>query len=354
MELFERGLFAVMMVKTAHKGYPKKSLLALLGYDEKKKLCPKDRRGERFAFTRNFKAGSRTCEVLAAAHNSKKPVLLVSTASNMLAAADYVKTWTTYDTAGNPQLHEIRVPTTKVHALYHANFHHVDVHNHLRQGVCAMADVWDTKQWPHRHFAEGIGFWEVNVFKALTHFHPDFARLQHPEFRCRVAHAMLTLGTAPWGQPANAGAAAGPSASHTYCTLERFKTEGKHESEKHQCGYCKARSYHYCAKCFPDPSQVGYAICSPVGTRAGVGHRPCFAKHLLKEEPARRAQQRPLPRRGERASPYRRPEPAPAPAAAALAAPGAARAARGERGCVASVRRPEGASDDREGGPHAE
>ena len=38
MELFERGLFAVMMVKTAHKGYPKKSLLALLGYDEKKKL----------------------------------------------------------------------------------------------------------------------------------------------------------------------------------------------------------------------------------------------------------------------------------------------------------------------------
>jgi len=78
------------------------------------------------------------------------------------------------------------------------------------------------------------------------------------------------------------------------------------------------RSYH-CAQCFPDPSQVGYAI-SPVGTKAGDPDRPCFAKHLLEEEPSHRAQQRIPPRRGDRPSPYRRPEPAPAPAAAAPAA----------------------------------
>ena len=51
------------------------------------------------------------------------------------------------------------------------------------------------------------------------------------------------------------------------------------------------RSYH-CTQCFPDPSQVGYAI-SPVGTKAGDPDRPCFAKHLLEEEPSHRAQQRP-------------------------------------------------------------
>ena len=45
-----------------------------------------------------------------------------------------------------------------------------------------------------------------------------------------------------------------------------------------------------------------------------------FAKHLLEEEPSHRAQQRIPPRRGDRPSPYRRPEPAPAPAAAAPAA----------------------------------
>ena len=61
-----------------------------------------------------------------------------------------------------------------------------------------MADVWDTKDWADRHFAEGLGFWEVNVYKALTHWHPDHKTLSHPKFRIRLAHAFLTLGKVPF------------------------------------------------------------------------------------------------------------------------------------------------------------
>jgi len=62
-----------------------------------------------------------------------------------------------------------------------------------------MADVWATLDWGDRHFAEGLGFWEVNVFKALVYFHPEFSKLQHPRFRVLLAHAMLTLGK-PFGE----------------------------------------------------------------------------------------------------------------------------------------------------------
>ena len=72
--------------------------------------------------------------MLAAGHNSKKPVLVVSTASVMTPAEDYQKTWTIFNAVGEMMKYTIRVATTKVHALYHRWFHIVDVHNHLRQG----------------------------------------------------------------------------------------------------------------------------------------------------------------------------------------------------------------------------
>ena len=61
-----------------------------------------------------------------------------------------------------------------------------------------MADVWATTDWAHRHFAEGLGFWEVNVYKALHHWHRDYKTLGHGNFRKRLAHACLTLGKVTW------------------------------------------------------------------------------------------------------------------------------------------------------------
>eukprot|EP00965_Chrysotila_dentata_P165960 5479383-Pleurochrysis_carterae.AAC.1 len=74
----------------------------------------------------------------------------------------------------------------------------VDSHNELRQGVTSIADVWGTRSWVERHFSEGLGFWEVNVFKALVYFSPQWRDLGHTEFRERLAWEFLTLGKAPY------------------------------------------------------------------------------------------------------------------------------------------------------------
>eukprot|EP00965_Chrysotila_dentata_P102411 3380900-Pleurochrysis_carterae.AAC.1 len=59
-----------------------------------------------------------------------------------------------------------------------------------------MADVWSTHSWAERHFSEGIGFWEVNVYKTLTYFYPKEKGLMHGEFRARLAWTLMTLGRA--------------------------------------------------------------------------------------------------------------------------------------------------------------
>ena len=279
--LFTVGLFAVMMVKTAHKDYPKQKLLDLLGYDATKKLCPKERRGEHFGFSRDYTMndGHSKCTVLAAAHNSKKPVLLIATASTLTPAKDYKKTWKILDGAGQLVTYTVQVATTMVHALYHGFFHLVDVHNHLRQGQTSMADVWDTKDWGDRHFAEGLGFWEVNVFKALVYFHPDYKKLTHPRFRRLLAHAMLTLGKVPFGE-AEPEPEARPA--HSCCTLKRFTS---YTNEKHQCGYCQQKSYFYCATCFPEEKKAEYAICNPCSS-----DKPCFHRHIIGEKPTHKMQ----------------------------------------------------------------
>ena len=37
-----------------------------------------------------------------------------------------------------------------------------------------MADVWETTSWADRDFAESLGLWEVNVYKALTRWNPEW------------------------------------------------------------------------------------------------------------------------------------------------------------------------------------
>ena len=276
LALYSEGIFAVMNVKTGHKDYPKDQLLGKLGYDKATKLCPKERRGEWFAFTRKFNTGpGQHCIILAAGHNSKKPVLVVSTAGTATPADDYTKTWTWTNAVGELVKYTIQVPTSIVHSLYHRFFHIVDVHNHLRQGLVSMADVWGTNHWADRHFAEGLGFWEVNVYKALQYFHPsaEYKTLGHGDFRKQLAHAFLTLGKAEFGENSDGEDSYGSPAICMHHEMQRFDN---YVNEKHQCGFCAAgiSGYFYCKTCFPD-GRPTHAFCNPTGPR-----KPdCYSKH---------------------------------------------------------------------------
>ena len=166
LALFNIGLFAVMNVKTAHKDYPKQALLDKLGYDKKTRLCPKPRRGESYGYSREYVLpDGNTCSVLAAGHNSKKPVLVVSTSSTMMKADDYTKTWTFFDALGLPWASKSSTPSRSPPRWSTPRTTATSISwtctTTSRQGVVSMADVWQTKRWPERHFAEGLGFWEV-------------------------------------------------------------------------------------------------------------------------------------------------------------------------------------------------
>ena len=166
-----------------------------------------------------------------------------------------------------------------MHATYHEFYHIVDDHNELRQGEASMADAWQTKDWAERHFAEGLGLWEVNVFKAAVYF--QGLRINHNEFRKRLAHAFLTLGKAAYGEPIAAAAvpttpAAGSSNStpcyHKVQTISSIKGT---RSEKHPCGYCEHEAGWVCRDCFPTLSAIRYCICGP-----DTG-RTCLQKHVM-------------------------------------------------------------------------
>ena len=283
LALYTVGIFAVMNVKTAHKGFPKDLLLSKLGFDKKTKLCPKARRGEAFAYTRTYDLGETgECTVLAAGHNSKKPVLVVSTAGTMLPATDYTKTWTFVNAIGELVKYTVRVATTMVHAMYHRYYGIVDTHNHLRQGLVSFADAWPTKDWADRHFAEGLGFWEVNVYKALVTWHPVYKRdgLSHPKFRKMLAHTLLTLGKAKYGSEGQGAGAAGPYSSSSACAHHHLARFDNYDHEKHQCGFCPrgTGAYFYCTTCFPD-GQATHALCNP------TLERECYGKHAAGMKP---------------------------------------------------------------------
>eukprot|EP00965_Chrysotila_dentata_P005417 177948-Pleurochrysis_carterae.AAC.1 len=121
----------------------------------------------------------------------------------MEPGADHVKRWST-PTAGVELVHhELRTVQPRMHQFYRENMNPVDLHNKLRQGVCAMADIWSTHSWPECHFAEMLGFTEVNIFKALKYFNPARADLTHGDLRCRLAYALVTLGNAEYPDTAS-------------------------------------------------------------------------------------------------------------------------------------------------------
>ena len=220
LALFERAIFAVMNVKTAHKGYPKDNLVLeevgeVKGNTAEAKRLRAEKRGKQAAFWQEFDAaGDRQVTVLAGGHNKKLPLLLVGTYSNMLPGDDHKKVWQAPLADGTMQWYSRVTRQPRMHALYREHMNHVDLHNKLRQGVVSMADVWQTTSWIERHFAEGLGLWEVNVYKALCYFQKGrWGGVSHNEFRMRLAHAFMTLGKVPY--PADSPEAAAGRADGT-------------------------------------------------------------------------------------------------------------------------------------------
>ena len=300
--LFRVGLFCVMNVKTATKNYPKNDLMSEVGEIKGKtdlaRKQRRDRRGKSLAFTQDVSVGKKgTLTLLAAGHNKKVPLLLIATAMTMLPGKTHNKTWKVNQADGTITQHSLSTRQPEVHALYRLWMNIVDIHNKLRQGVVSMADVWGTVSWEKRHFAEGLGFWEVNVFKTLIYFYPKYKGMPHGEFRARLAWSFMTLGKVAYPadatDPAVSGIYTADTASSSFSnttpnssssnptpntTLPTAPLPGgthHYQSTGHSpktCSYCKTACYQVCTTC----RELG------LGTFAVCGRltkRPCMAQH---------------------------------------------------------------------------
>ena len=298
LALFKFGLYCVMNVKTAHKNYPKDAMLEIVGEIKgntaEAKAARKVRRGKQVAFTRDFMVGSRSVTLTAGGHNKKVPLLLISTYSSMLPGEAHTKTWTSHTADGGTQYNTINCDQTLVHAVYRKWMNIVDLHNKLRQGVVSMADVWMTISWHERHFAEGIGLWEVNVFKALLYFLPrDWGGLPHSEFRQRLAWAFMTLGKVPYPKPsaskprpadaaptASKHASGTPTPSSSSASPPNAKTGAPEGANHFYVKYSKAGQGRTCGHC----GNLAFQNCMLCEQR-GFGHFPvCGLKSKRKGE----------------------------------------------------------------------
>ena len=298
LELFRRGLFCIMNVKSAHKGYPKNKIMPhveeVKGSSAEKRAARHARRGKVVGFSKAFKVGAKEVRVTAAGHNKKVPLLLVATASSLIEGDDHVKRWRTTDAQGEQQLHELRTTQPEMHALYRKYMNLVDVHNKLRQGERSMADAWRTHSWKARHFAEMLGFVEVNIYKSLVFFKKGpWSKMNHNDFRKRLAHAFMTLGKEPFpddllGDTLSSSALASPeavgyrdlgsvdSASGLFtgpsAAVHMYVSFYKEKREAHTCAYCGTLTTKYCATCL-DIGRGHIAVC---GRKSG---RACVDEH---------------------------------------------------------------------------
>ena len=254
-----------MNVKTAHKGYPKDELMAEVGEIKGKtpeaKAQRAQKRGKHAAFRQDFKvAGDRQVTVVAAGHNKKVPLLLVGTHSSLLPGEDHKKVWHVNLPDGTTQYYSKVTPQPEMHMLYRKHMNHVDLHNKLRQGVVSMADVWQTTSWVERHFAEGIGMWEVNVYKALLYFQKKkWESLSHSDFRARLAHSLMTLGKAefPSDAPSEQQRARTPAFTSPPNTMNCPPPEPEQPAHRwiydrnlcKRCSYCGKNCHSYCKTC---------------------------------------------------------------------------------------------------------
>lgn len=277
--LFARRLFAVMNVKTAHTGYPKAALLNVVGEikgnSADAKARRRARRGKAIAYTKKVNVNGDELTILAAGHNKKVPLLLVASHSTMNPGDQHVKKWTVPRADGSLETHQIVTDQPQVHQLYRENMNVVDVHNKLRQGVCSMADVWRTTNWVERHFAELLGIIEVNIFKTITHFIPDYQSLGHPDFRRLLAWHLMTLGQVdcPLNE-AEEEVHENSGLSRTDChQYARFQN-----GARHRCAYCGLGAYYFCASC----RARGHGTISICGRKSG---RNCVDRHAAGEKP---------------------------------------------------------------------
>lgn len=166
----KHGLYSILLVKTAHKLYPKEML-------NERKI----ERGE--------------WNVASAVLDDMK---LVAVRFKDLKDKQFISTCST-STNGEPrQTHShgvIQRPKVAVEYLKYSSG--IDIHNHVRTGPIGFEDAWQTKRPHHRQFAGIMSFLFSNAYLAMKTFSRN--DLKHLDFKMCLANQMTQFASIEQG-----------------------------------------------------------------------------------------------------------------------------------------------------------
>ena len=165
-ELMKRGLYSLMLVKTAHNNFPKE----LLGE------TPLER-GEWVTFS----TIKNDAKLQACRFKDLKTKYFISTCSSIVPENPH---WTK---------HSGVTPHPKVTEKFLKYAASIDFHNHYRCGSAGLEDVWCTHN-PHLYQFSGVlGFCFTYAYVAMKYF--TKCDTAHHEFKCAAALALKSFNT---------------------------------------------------------------------------------------------------------------------------------------------------------------
>lgn len=149
------GLYAILAIKTGHRGFPKQHLINAV-------------KGERFKskFMKvevDLEVGKKT--FYAGAFMDKIPMLLVSSCGTSLLADEVTRDRTEWVQGSfKTTYYQVRQPV--MHDTYRRNFNGVDLFNRDCFGEYSLQKAVKTRSWTRRMFLALLGMCETNAMKA--------------------------------------------------------------------------------------------------------------------------------------------------------------------------------------------
>ena len=259
-----------MLVKTAHKGYPR--------------LMLRETPLERGVWT-SAVAEIDGLKIMATRFLDLQEKMFISSCST--------------DLAGPPRKTKYHGLVTRPQVAYDylSASASVDIHNHFRTGSNGLEDAWQTKNAHLRQVAGVLGFIFTNAYLAYRHFQNP--NLKHSSFKINLANELMSFRMKQHRPPRLSNdfvpAAEEDKKVHALVLLSK-PSKGKDGQERafqrfqKYCYYCqhnpeerpeKRKTSYHCEACVGPNGQV-YPLCQP-----STG-RHCFQKHIVNGIPTKR------------------------------------------------------------------
>ena len=277
-------LFSILCVKTAHKYFPKDKLLGKM-----------KNRGNTFVINGKVNFQGEALQVNAVAHMDKQPLLLVATCGTTLPGNPALRRRAHLGVDGTYQVVEYKLEQPEISGIYRKYFNKIDVHNHIRHTTPSFSDVWGTRQWWVRDFAEMLGFIQTNALLAWNYFSKEgkanpltfktfqkklAARLVNNPFITPADHALCVGKRVGEGDSDSDSDDDGDAAAVNHHLSVIRGGSDRLKPRQLGCSVCGMKCSHFCSCGGDDDESPKVKLCAPTTTG-----RDCYERHACNGTP---------------------------------------------------------------------